>query len=171
MNKKLLLAVVIYVLLLISIPIAFWYFSQKQNTSKPAEFFCPVPRKYCKTAKELKVGGRYFGLGYNLPSNTPIYAMFDGKIRDGVIMLAPQAGGGTYPVYSLTKNDKSITVTYISSDIKSFVDTTSVRRKEIFKLSGNNIASSSSNLIIRAYRIIDGKSETIKLTPAEFGYE
>lgn len=73
---------------------------------KPA-LFCPVSKELCDKAREMTQGD-FFGLGFDLPSGTPILTAFPAKLSD-----QPKTGKGTGQQVVYLRDLKGNELTYV----------------------------------------------------------
>ena len=69
---------------------------------------CPAPKEYCTQGKILKVKDQFAGIGYSVPADTPLYAVFSGGLRPGWVV----SSNGRKPLIILENKDKQIEAVY-----------------------------------------------------------
>jgi len=150
MTKKVVLFFSLLLLLIIGFEL-FVLFGPKKPTTSKISYACPVPTQYCKQGKVIKVNGKYFGLGYTLPVDTPIYAIINGQTRGGRTSFSPQIGKGTYPNIILYNFETNYEVVYIltNNDYQGLTDVK--KAAQIDRSRQGKIANYDYNLILKIY--------------------
>lgn len=138
-KKRLIVALSVLVLFLISGGIYFKYGNVKlgNNAQKPIStpsptpfdaigaefkhpnlkikglFFCPTVSTFCtKTGEPFQYGDNFVSFGGNLPVGTSLYASFDGELSGTQYTLSPVAGSITYSTLFLINKSKGLRAEY-----------------------------------------------------------
>lgn len=166
MKKRSIIILVLILIVTILILVVYLFFPF-QKISLFIKYPCPVPKKYCRLGKIIRIERNYIGIGYRLPENTSMLAIVDGASRGGRLNFNPKYGEGTYSTIVISQNG-STEVDYIYSG-KDFQNFGKVAvGEEIGKTTEGAISDFDVNLIIRLRQNSPGKSEIIELTPANF---
>ncbi len=101
--KKLIILGILILLVIILFPLYYFKIIKFKTASTPAPIAqvqstptqptkytlpCPVAKQYCAAAKQITYQGKNIGLGFTLPANTTIKAVFPGTLESG-----SQSGG------------------------------------------------------------------------------
>ena len=87
------LAAVFVILLVVNVSLAAYYFYLRPTSQRQAEemkktsFFCPVPKEYCSLGRRIELEGEYLGVGYLVPSGTPILAVLPGQVKGSGVLV------------------------------------------------------------------------------------
>ncbi len=126
---------------------------------------CPVPQEYCSRGKIVEVDGSYLGIGYQVPENTPILAVFAGQVKNSRMNYINMTSGGQFPSLILTDFNSGFSVNYVLTgrDEQRLVNVWA--EEEILKTQSGEIADFGVNLIVSVF---DAEKEIIKLEPKDF---
>lgn len=160
---KRILFVGIFLLIIVTISLFFANFASrqtaKQNPSQAASLpllQCPVPKEYCAKGKIIKVKDQFAGIGYTVPADTPLYAVFSGGLRPGWVT----SSNGRKPLIILENIEKQMEAVYQITG-PDFTQYEAVKQGgKIAEAQEGNIDQSGANLII-SIRRLDNKTNSI----------
>lgn len=114
---------------------------------------CPVLPKYCSQGKVIEIDGRYFGIGYKLPTGSPIFAVSDGETRGGTLTFSYKLGGQRFPTIILRSKTGENEIDYILTG-DDYRDIANVRQGDKISISGEGlIGNSDVNLVVRLRKV------------------
>lgn len=73
---------------------------------------CPSDPGFCEQAQKVEKDGKYTVLGAKMDPDTPIYAVFDGKIIKRTVSLGKQSGGEKFYQITLVDEKNNLQAVY-----------------------------------------------------------
>lgn len=140
----------------------------------PTKIGCPVEKDLCSKAQALKFPGtkRYDGLGWNLPKNSEIRAVFDGKIIEQDIY---RTGNNSLRIISLLSTDGRFEARYLfipttklsGSEQKLYEKGVEIKNNDVITVIPAAINLQNHTDINLQFFVVDKKNKdlTITLTP------
>jgi hypothetical protein len=147
------------------------YFGVFNNKTIPARSFtlhCPVPGRYCRQGKVIKIKNQYLGLGFNVPADAPVTAVLAGGAFAGKVLFSDELGGQTHPSITLKSEQGDLEVYY--AYVGSMADFRRVvkRGEQLTKLQSGSLGAVSANLLIRVFRVDANKKTALPLEAKDF---
>ncbi len=129
-------------------------------------FPCPVPTSDCANFREVSARGKYYGLGWQITPHTPVYSLFAGPVMPVRAAVYPAF---SQPGLALESKDKKWRVVYVFTgpDSDRYTVAYSAGETLLYARQGR-VASFEANLVLRLYRLIDGKSQLQKAQQFRF---
>jgi hypothetical protein len=135
------------------------YFSLQKNSlvalSLP-HLVCPVPKEYCAQGKIIKVKDQFVGIGYTIPADTPLFAVFSGGLRPGWVA----SSNGRKPLIMLENKEKKMEAVYQITGKDFTLYEVVTQGGKIAEAREGRIDQSGLNLII-SIRHLDNKTNPI----------
>ena len=146
----------------------FGVFDNKPTTTRSSTLHCPVPGRYCRQGKVIKIKNQYLGLGFNVPADAPVTAVLAGGAFAGKVLFSDELGGQTHPSITLKsdKGDFEVYYTYVGSlaDFRRVVK----QGDELIKVQSDSLGAVSANLLIRVFRVDANKKTALPLEAKDF---
>jgi len=141
----------VFLLLLIG-GLSYFIFFYNSNLFKKVQFVCPVSKALCKRGQVVRMGDKYFGIGYKLDVGEPIKAVIDAEGIIGMTSLKIDSNVGNY--YSILQTaDNGYSVKYIVTRTLSPYGKKYYKAGETITTADlNTIGSLDMNLLVVVYQ-------------------
>ena len=127
---------------------------------------CPSEPTFCNKNNEITRGGKYEGIGGDLPEAAPVYAAFDGEMTALPVTLPPEQGSEKYIIIYLDNRERGLRAVYTLQ--AKAPEPKTVKEGDIIARIGTKVSIYDSPLVFKLIKGDPLLGEAVKLKAEDF---